>query len=120
MSSMQAGPCRRPLRKRRSNARFWRQFHWRSMSKPSLSSKLRLWMLASSCCCWKASAIPRNRMAYSFSMVGRSEEHTSELQSPMYLVCRLLLEKKKTQLYDTLANLDLIIGLYYTDNVTYT
>src|SRR5437762_8846664 len=27
--------------------------------------------------------------------VERSEEHTSELQSPMYLVCRLLLEKKK-------------------------
>src|SRR5437764_9138290 len=26
----------------------------------------------------------------------RSEEHTSELQSPMYLVCRLLLEKKKS------------------------
>src|SRR5437879_9336514 len=32
---------------------------------------------------------------------GRSEEHTSELQSPMYLVCRLLLEKKKKrQKYD--------------------
>src|SRR5437763_11651270 len=36
----------------------------------------------------------------SFSMLNRaawarSEEHTSELQSPMYLVCRLLLEKKK-------------------------
>src|SRR5256885_10719871 len=28
----------------------------------------------------------------------RSEEHTSELQSPCNLVCRLLLEKKKTQL----------------------
>src|SRR5437762_10535817 len=28
----------------------------------------------------------------------RSEEHTSELQSPMYLVCRLLLEKKKIKL----------------------
>src|SRR5256885_11412384 len=27
---------------------------------------------------------------------GRSEEHTSELQSPCNLVCRLLLEKKKT------------------------
>src|SRR5437879_9871937 len=27
----------------------------------------------------------------------RSEEHTSELQSPMYLVCRLLLEKKKSR-----------------------
>src|SRR5437879_6799769 len=33
---------------------------------------------------------------YGFSLyrLGRSEEHTSELQSPMYLVCRLLLEKK--------------------------
>src|SRR5690348_18474802 len=29
----------------------------------------------------------------------RSEEHTSELQSPVHLVCRLLLEKKKTQKY---------------------
>src|SRR5690348_17691061 len=28
--------------------------------------------------------------------VGRSEEHTSELQSPVHLVCRLLLEKKNT------------------------
>src|SRR5437762_7526519 len=31
--------------------------------------------------------------------VTRSEEHTSELQSPMYLVCRLLLEKKKRILF---------------------
>src|SRR5690348_4054207 len=29
--------------------------------------------------------------------VRRSEEHTSELQSPVHLVCRLLLEKKKKQ-----------------------
>src|SRR5437763_5117058 len=29
------------------------------------------------------------------ALAERSEEHTSELQSPMYLVCRLLLEKKK-------------------------
>src|SRR5258708_21887392 len=29
--------------------------------------------------------------------IGRSEEHTSELQSPDHLVCRLLLEKKKEQ-----------------------
>src|SRR5438876_7695513 len=28
----------------------------------------------------------------------RSEEHTSELQSPVHLVCRLLLEKKKSTL----------------------
>src|SRR2546426_1258697 len=32
-----------------------------------------------------------------YSKGSRSEEHTSELQSPCNLVCRLLLEKKKTQ-----------------------
>src|SRR3712207_8891055 len=32
----------------------------------------------------------------------RSEEHTSELQSRQYLVCRLLLEKKKQNLHTTL------------------
>src|SRR5256885_3996507 len=34
----------------------------------------------------------------------RSEEHTSELQSPCNLVCRLLLEKKKTQHLDARAH----------------
>src|SRR5437764_3244632 len=34
----------------------------------------------------------------------RSEEHTSELQSPMYLVCRLLLEKKKKERTKTNAS----------------
>src|SRR5690348_3820820 len=33
--------------------------------------------------------------AWNTDRVGRSEEHTSELQSPVHLVCRLLLEKKK-------------------------
>src|SRR5437763_10790666 len=33
------------------------------------------------------------------SRPARSEEHTSELQSPMYLVCRLLLEKKKKNIF---------------------
>src|SRR5437762_11620154 len=33
----------------------------------------------------------------SWTRLARSEEHTSELQSPMYLVCRLLLEKKKNK-----------------------
>src|SRR5256885_5325292 len=37
-------------------------------------------------------------MATSIGMENRSEEHTSELQSPCNLVCRLLLEKKNTQL----------------------
>src|SRR5256885_5859614 len=35
------------------------------------------------------------RFALGFFLQGRSEEHTSELQSPCNLVCRLLLEKKK-------------------------
>src|SRR3712207_8802970 len=33
--------------------------------------------------------------SFSMTLVSRSEEHTSELQSRQYLVCRLLLEKKK-------------------------
>src|SRR5690625_7219852 len=36
---------------------------------------------------------------------GRSEEHTSELQSRGHLVCRLLLEKKKKQIVDITASL---------------
>src|SRR5256885_11983890 len=35
------------------------------------------------------------RTNYAFMHLTRSEEHTSELQSPCNLVCRLLLEKKK-------------------------
>src|SRR2546425_5422401 len=35
---------------------------------------------------------------------GRSEEHTSELQSLAYLVCRLLLEKKKIVLFGVLRD----------------
>src|SRR5438876_4420604 len=34
-------------------------------------------------------------LLYSLWRRSRSEEHTSELQSPVHLVCRLLLEKKK-------------------------
>src|SRR3712207_8867338 len=36
-----------------------------------------------------------------FHLIERSEEHTSELQSRQYLVCRLLLEKKKYVLSTT-------------------
>src|SRR5258708_16465429 len=35
--------------------------------------------------------------SYNGDVSNRSEEHTSELQSPDHLVCRLLLEKKKQQ-----------------------
>src|SRR5438876_5021953 len=39
---------------------------------------------------------PRNSIPQRPTCTARSEEHTSELQSPVHLVCRLLLEKKKT------------------------
>src|SRR5947208_13704802 len=37
-------------------------------------------------------------LPYIYMILGRSEEHTSELQSPDHLVCRLLLEKKNNRL----------------------
>src|SRR3712207_7813089 len=40
---------------------------------------------------------------------GRSEEHTSELQSRQYLVCRLLLEKKKAQHTINTSQLDILL-----------
>src|SRR2546422_7103775 len=39
--------------------------------------------------------LPSRFLSRSQSREGRSEEHTSELQSRLHLVCRLLLEKKK-------------------------
>src|SRR3712207_7551289 len=41
-------------------------------------------------------ALARAQLAHLVPAEHRSEEHTSELQSRQYLVCRLLLEKKKT------------------------
>src|SRR5690348_17459186 len=53
---------------------------------------------STSCCCSTRSSLawPRGERSGSSSRkTVRSEEHTSELQSPVHLVCRLLLEKKK-------------------------
>src|SRR2546422_4466536 len=40
---------------------------------------------------------PRSRKGWARRRPARSEEHTSELQSRLHLVCRLLLEKKKNK-----------------------
>src|SRR5258708_10785401 len=45
----------------------------------------------------KQRRVPAWKIRNSSARSLRSEEHTSELQSPDHLVCRLLLEKKKTQ-----------------------
>src|SRR3712207_8399199 len=47
---------------------------------------------------------PFNRLIVSPLVVQRSEEHTSELQSRQYLVCRLLLEKIKPECLDPLSH----------------
>src|SRR2546422_2653379 len=47
-------------------------------------------------------AAPRSRwLGRGVSQAARSEEHTSELQSRLHLVCRLLLEKKNNDTEDT-------------------
>src|SRR2546429_1303026 len=43
----------------------------------------------------------RQRLLIDRGAVNRSEEHTSELQSRLHLVCRLLLEKKKRNTIDS-------------------
>src|SRR2546426_11326151 len=53
---------------------------------------LGLLVLATGCDGWKT---PSGPAASLDADLRRSEEHTSELQSPCNLVCRLLLEKKK-------------------------
>src|SRR5437879_11654365 len=56
-------------------------------------------------CCWRpAHPAPAKR---------RSEEHTSELQSPMYLVCRLLLEKKKNPTFKNATQMSNMLEQYH-------
>src|SRR5256714_10974299 len=43
----------------------------------------------------RGQAVPHIQFVLEHALAGRSEEHTSELQSLAYLVCRLLLGKKK-------------------------
>src|SRR5690348_18035926 len=50
----------------------------------------------------------------------RSEEHTSELQSPVHLVCRLLLEKKKNHVIHLLAVSLSITIVYPIDEMKFT
>src|SRR5438876_5909228 len=68
-----------------------------AMRNRSVASSLplvhRRWNCAATSCRKKAMRCGSCASAALFHL--RSEEHTSELQSPVHLVCRLLLEKKK-------------------------
>src|SRR3712207_8704039 len=58
---------------------------------------LALFLVASAGGVAPALALAQEQPAGLAHVVARSEEHTSELQSRQYLVCRLLLEKKKNR-----------------------
>src|SRR3712207_6916545 len=60
-----------------------------------------------------STAIELSTLGYDAELIGaatlvRSEEHTSELQSRQYLVCRLLLEKKKQDTHTTAHRVSII------------
>src|SRR5688572_19025047 len=66
--------------------------HVSSELKHDLAMKLPLILFSTASEFWQQNVIPGQAQ----EGVGRSEEHTSELQSQSNLVCRLLLEKKNT------------------------
>src|SRR5256885_1675140 len=67
---------------------------WRAPQRPGTAFFMTTWTLADRAAKMNPSAI--REILKLTDRPGRSEEHTSELQSPCNLVCRLLLEKKKT------------------------
>src|SRR5256885_6714009 len=78
--------CTRAWRKAMSIS--WRISRWRPSRISGASTRSDGVTSSSACSAW-----PLGMMQ---TASDRSEEHTSELQSPCNLVCRLLLEKKKT------------------------
>src|SRR2546425_9700988 len=72
---------------------------WRPLVLRAFATRVR------TCATAASSAAPSTTSGASTTQARRSEEHTSELQSLAYLVCRLLLEKKKKK-YITCINSD--------------
>src|SRR3712207_7474106 len=71
----------------------------------SLASRLALVALAAAIALGALHAVaPGHGKTVIAAYLVRSEEHTSELQSRQYLVCRLLLEKKKNKIHRARIN----------------
>src|SRR6266487_5365549 len=75
-------------------------FFFLMIRRPPRSTLFPYTTLFRSCCWPRWASRARGPLAWSpwrscLPSGRRSEEHTSELQSPVHLVCRLLLEKKK-------------------------
>src|SRR5207253_9254421 len=73
---------------------------FRSSRGPHWNNHLRVLRPDDNCSAWD----DLRRWSFVFLNRGRSEEHTSELQSRGHLVCRLLLEKKKNKTSATLTS----------------
>src|SRR5438445_8837590 len=69
------------------------EYNWVRFRSPGASSAISLTSAA------RCSDVKLPTCTRSSWQADRSEEHTSELQSRQYLVCRLLLEKKKNKQY---------------------
>src|SRR5262250_3570078 len=70
-------------------------FFFLMIRRPPRSTLFPYTTLFRSLSCGSIGVCEEANLLHDMRKVRRSEEHTSELQSPMYLVCRLLLEKKK-------------------------
>src|SRR3712207_8182466 len=64
---------------------------------PALLLERRAWVSLAVMAALRTAATGATNATGARRLWGRSEEHTSELQSRQYLVCRLLLEKKKNK-----------------------
>src|SRR2546429_9839664 len=74
----------------------WREFFESSPDRPLLTVHSYFGAFAGGAAAWALFTQDWTAMAFAALMLAlRSEEHTSELQSRLHLVCRLLLEKKK-------------------------
>src|SRR5437867_10194539 len=73
-------------------------FFFLMIRRPPRSTLFPYTTLFRSSCADECSPVVHDAQAHTLMIMNRSEEHTSELQSPYDLVCRLLLEKKKKKL----------------------
>src|SRR5271170_174001 len=86
--------------RRRTEEYSFAMIHWDLQTPPLIYCTICSWLLivfGSALICCPPIARSRTTVCRRPAAMGRSEEHTSELQSRVDLVCRLLLEKKKVR-----------------------
>src|SRR2546422_2388410 len=110
MGISSAGSCRGCACARSLPARRWRSTApTLQRGQPGATFCMMAWKAVAATVLIAAALRPSSAWA---GAEGRSEEHTSELQSRLHLVCRLLLEKKKklVKRYDPRCNVERSVG----------